>query len=155
MTSSTSLLSRFKTICIMAADHHERRTEYAARQSPDAKPLSSIVICPSTLTSHWLYEIRKFCDSLSALCYVGAPRERRALLPEFDKHDVIIVSYEVLRNDIDYFQQRQYNYCVLDEGHVIRNESKVTKVRGEECLAVAHCKAVGGEGDRMNKEKRA
>jgi TATA-binding protein-associated factor len=43
-------------------------------------------------------------------------------------HDVVIVSYEVLRNDIDYFSTLRFNYCCLDEGHVIKNPStKLTK----------------------------
>ena len=118
---------------MIAADHHERRTEYEANKSADAQPMPSIVVCPSTLTSHWFYEIKKFCNSLQAICYVGSPRTRRALLPELPKHDVIIVSYDVLRNDIQYFEPFQYNYCVLDEGHIIRGpHTKMTKVCARE-----------------------
>ena len=119
-----------QSICIIAADHHERRTEYEAKKPADAQPLPSIVVCPSTLTSHWYYEIKKFCDNLKAICYVGPPRVRRALLPELPQNDVIIVSYDVLRNDVQYFEPFQYNYCVLDEGHIIRGpHTKMTKVR--------------------------
>jgi hypothetical protein len=40
------------------------------------------------------------------------------------------VSYDVLRNDVQYFEPFQYNYCVLDEGHIIRGpHTKMTKVR--------------------------
>jgi TATA-binding protein-associated factor len=43
-------------------------------------------------------------------------------------HDVIIISYEVLRNDIEYLSKLRFNYCCLDEGHVIKNPStKLTK----------------------------
>lgn len=40
---------------------------------------------------------------------------------------MIIVSYEVARNDIEYLAVLDYNYCVLDEGHIIKNaKSKMT-----------------------------
>jgi TATA-binding protein-associated factor len=44
------------------------------------------------------------------------------------KHDVVIISYEVLRNEIEHFSKLRFNYCCLDEGHVIKNPStKLTK----------------------------
>lgn len=113
----------------MAADHHERKVAYQANRSPDAAPLPSIVVCPPTLTQHWIHEIKKFCDSLQSVCYVGPVKERRALLDRLDRVDVIVVSYDVLRNDLDQFVHRRFNYCVLDEGHIIRSpHTKITQV---------------------------
>ena len=43
------------------------------------------------------------------------------LLPRFDEYNVIITSYDVLRNDLETLWTRSYLYCVLDEGHVIKN----------------------------------
>ena len=40
---------------------------------------------------------------------------------KLSSYDIVIVSYEVLRNDIDYFSKMHFNYCCLDEGHVIKN----------------------------------
>lgn len=44
----------------------------------DCNPLPSIVICPPTVTGHWVYEIEKFIgsDVLQPLHYVGPPAER-------------------------------------------------------------------------------
>jgi TATA-binding protein-associated factor len=41
---------------------------------------------------------------------------------------VIVASYDVIRNDIDYIvAEMDFNYCVLDEGHIIKNaKSKMT-----------------------------
>ena len=39
----------------------------------------------------------------------------------------MIMSYETMRIDVDWVASQQWDYCVLDEGHAIRNiESKVT-----------------------------
>ena len=40
----------------------------------------------------------------------------------------MILSYEVLRNDIDWLETLSFNYCILDEGHLIKNPSaKITQ----------------------------
>jgi TATA-binding protein-associated factor len=44
------------------------------------------------------------------------------------KFDVIITSYDILRNDIENLGPINWNYCILDEGHVIKNgKTKLTK----------------------------
>lgn len=44
----------------------------------DVMPLPSLVVCPPTLTGHWFYEVKKFCDpdDLSPLQYAGPPAAR-------------------------------------------------------------------------------
>lgn len=43
------------------------------------------------------------------------------------RYNLLIMSYESLRADIDWVASRRWLYCVLDEGHAIRNpRSRVT-----------------------------
>ena len=45
-----------------------------------------------------------------------------------NQFNAVVASYEVVRNDIDFFNKYTWNYCVLDEGHVIRNtKTKVSQ----------------------------
>ncbi|EDQ86722.1 uncharacterized protein MONBRDRAFT_38338 [Monosiga brevicollis MX1] len=101
---------------------------FEATGNPDSQHLPSLVVCPSTLTSHWYHEIEKFCEGLTPLRFVGTNASaRRALWTQVPEADVVIVSYDVLRNDAEHFAEQRFNYCVLDEGHIIRNtSSKVT-----------------------------
>ena len=48
----------------------------------DCKPLPSLVICPPTLTGHWVYEVEKFVSKeyLKPLHYTGPPLERQRLV---------------------------------------------------------------------------
>ncbi|MCK5077443.1 MAG: DEAD/DEAH box helicase, partial [Calditrichia bacterium] len=41
--------------------------------------------------------------------------------PEFKKYDIILISYQTLRNDIEIFIKREYSYIVLDEAQNIKN----------------------------------
>ncbi|GLT87547.1 hypothetical protein SLE2022_056260 [Rubroshorea leprosula] len=98
---------------------------------------SSLIVCPSTLVGHWAFEIEKYIDAslISTLQYVGSAQERMALRELIDKNNVVITSYDVVRKDVDYLGQLLWNYCILDEGHIIKNsKSKIT-------LAVKQLKA--------------
>lgn len=112
-----------QSICIMAGDHHLRDAAYKKNKSADSVPLPSIVVCPPTLTGHWVYEVQKFCSNqyLNPLHYTGPPTERTRLRSRVKKHNLVVVSYDIVRNDIDFFRTIDWNYCILDEGHIIKN----------------------------------
>ncbi|XP_015784868.1 TATA-binding protein-associated factor 172 [Tetranychus urticae] len=124
------------SICILASDHYMRSEKYKKTKAPDSKPLPSIVICPPTLTGHWVYEVEKFVDStyLHPLNYAGPPIERAKLRNKLKNqsnrksYNLVIASYDIVRNDIDFFSSISWNYCILDEGHIIKNgKTKLSK----------------------------
>ncbi|KAI5122989.1 hypothetical protein M0805_006867 [Coniferiporia weirii] len=117
-----------QSICILSGKHFERAERYKATKSPDSVHLPSLIICPPTLTGHWYYEVLKYTDNLKPLMYVGTARDRQRLLSKFSSHDIVITSYEVVRNDISNLEGINWHYCILDEGHVIKNaKTKLTK----------------------------
>lgn len=117
-----------QSICILASKHYERAERYSTTKSLDSVHLPSLIICPPTLTGHWYYEILKYTDNLRPLMYVGTARDRQRLLSKLGSYDVVITSYEVVRNDIAGLQGVNWHYCILDEGHIIKNaKTKLTK----------------------------
>ncbi|XP_078007124.1 TATA-binding protein-associated factor 172 isoform X5 [Phascolarctos cinereus] len=119
-----------QSICILAGDHCFRAQEYARSKLAECMPLPSLVVCPPTLTGHWVDEVGKFCSKeyLNPLHYTGPPTERVRLQHQVKKHNLIVASYDVVRNDIDFFKNIKFNYCILDEGHVIKNgKTKLSK----------------------------
>ncbi|KAG9344401.1 hypothetical protein JZ751_011071 [Albula glossodonta] len=119
-----------QSICILAGDHYLRAQEYAKTKAADCGPLPSLVVCPPTLTGHWVDEVGKFCtkEYLNPLHYTGPPTERARLQHQVKKHNLVVASYDVVRNDIDFFRNIKFNYCILDEGHVIKNgKTKLSK----------------------------
>lgn len=117
-----------QTLCIVASDHHIRAEEYAKTKAPDMRPLPSLIVCPPTLSGHWQQEIKQYAPFLSCVAYVGSPGERNARRQMLDKADVVITSYDVCRNDNDVLTPITWNYCVLDEGHLIKNpKAKITQ----------------------------
>ncbi|KAL9957258.1 hypothetical protein ACROYT_G038872 [Oculina patagonica] len=120
-----------QSICIIAGDHHTKATAYKETGNSDCKPLPSLVICPPTLTGHWVYEVEKFLnkDFLKPLHYTGPPAERQRLRNKVKNHSLVVASYDIVRNDGDFFRSVHWNYCILDEGHIIKNgKTKLAKV---------------------------
>ena len=111
-----------------------------AQQQGQRRP--SLVVCPPTLVGHWPHEIAKFVgDSLlRTLQYEGPPAQRRRLQAEAETQaDVVVMAYETLRSDVDWAARLQWNYCVLDEGHMIRNpKSRIAQVAAWEHAAMQH-----------------
>ena len=60
----------------------------------------------------------------------------RRLRSKFGSNDVVITSYDIMRNDIEHIQSYNWNYCILDEGHVIKNaKTKLTKaIKTVKCM---------------------
>ncbi|XP_062180641.1 TATA-binding protein-associated factor BTAF1-like [Phragmites australis] len=134
-----AFLRRFKLHGILCDDMGLGKTLQASaivasdiaesRARNDDKDPTSLIICPSTLVAHWEYEIEKYIDSsiMKPLQYIGSSQDRFMLRSQFDKFNVIITSYDIIRKDIDFLGNMSWNYCVLDEGHIIKNSrSKIT-----------------------------
>lgn len=131
-----------QTICIVSSDHHMRAEKYKETQSPDSRRLPSLIICPPSLTGHWEQEINQYAPFLKVLVYAGGPSVRGPLRSQISEADIVVTSYDVCRNDVEYITVQDYNYCVLDEGHIIKNAaSKLTKsvkrVRAEHRLILS------------------
>ena len=129
-----------QSTCILAATVVERRAAGSPR-------LPALVVCPPTLVGHWAHEINQYVDEdvLRPLQYQGTPHERAAIRPLIasGKYDVVITSYDSLRSDADeLLEGTSWCYCILDEGHAIRNpKARITRavkrVRAEHRLLLS------------------
>lgn len=117
-----------QTICIVASDHHIRAEKFEESHSAEYRRLPSLVICPPSLTGHWEQEFNEYSPLLKIIVYAGKPSIRNELRSQLSSADVVVTSYDVARNDIEHILSTDYNYCVLDEGHTIKNaQTKLTK----------------------------
>lgn len=117
-----------QTICIIASDHYMREEKHKETKSEDSRRIPSLIVCPPSLTGHWEQEFNQYAPFLTVSVYAGSPSLRFSLRPEVSRSDIVVTSYDVCRNDIDFLEEFNFNYCVLDEGHIIKNSSsKLTK----------------------------
>ncbi|KAF9690891.1 hypothetical protein EKO04_011062 [Ascochyta lentis] len=115
-----------QTLCMVASDHHLRADEFAKSKDPNFRRLPSLIVCPPTLSGHWQQEIRQYAPFLSCVAYVGAPPIRGQYRSQLQDVDIVITSYDICRNDSDILKPVNWNYCVLDEGHLIKNSKSKT-----------------------------
>ncbi|MFO7862088.1 MAG: DEAD/DEAH box helicase [Desulfosalsimonas sp.] len=82
------------------------------------KPAPCLVVCPTTVISHWERKIREHAPGLQASVYYGAGREMADLsVPGM----VMITSYGILLRDAAVLQGIGFAAAAFDEAHLIKN----------------------------------
>ncbi|MCI8950126.1 MAG: DEAD/DEAH box helicase family protein [Lachnospiraceae bacterium] len=89
----------------------------------------SIIICPASLVYNWENEFRKFAPWLNVFTIAGSSAQREQvfrLLAEPDKGQdcqIIITSYELLKRDMEHYENMSFRFQVIDEAQYIKNAS--------------------------------
>jgi superfamily II DNA or RNA helicase len=84
----------------------------------------SLIVMPTSLVHNWQNEIQKFAPSLKVYNYTGQNRLKTKDIGKIIRHyHVVITSYGVLRNDIEYIKSVNFQYLILDESQNIKNPS--------------------------------
>jgi SWI/SNF-related matrix-associated actin-dependent regulator of chromatin subfamily A member 5 len=95
---------------------------YIAQHEKGARD-SHLVICPLSVLSSWLAEAQRWVPSLRTLRFHGTQAERARLKASTDwkEVDIVFATYESYGAEDSWFKARRWGYCVLDEGHRIKN----------------------------------
>ena len=91
-----------------------------ARLEASPHPVS-LIVCPSSLVYNWDSEIEHFAPNLKTLLITGTAQERQELLTHYADYDVLITSYDMLKRDIDCYDNLHFHYQVIDEAQYIKN----------------------------------
>ena len=83
----------------------------------------SLVVCPASLVYNWEAELDRFAPQLSVCVVAGTKAGRRGLLKSADSYDVLITSYDLLKRDIDLYEDIHFDYEIIDEAQFIKNHS--------------------------------
>lgn len=105
-----------KTVQTLALLQAEKE-RFAAEGTP---PHASLLVLPTSLIYNWEMEARKFTPKMRILKYTGVFRYKNTSI--FNKYDLVITSYGIVRQDIDDLLEKYYfNYVILDEAQAIKN----------------------------------
>ena len=85
------------------------------------KETTFIVVCPSSLLYNWQDEIENFCPELSTIMILGNPNDRKDLIADCKNYQVVLVSYPILRRDIELLRDISFDTAFLDEAQFIKN----------------------------------
>lgn len=81
----------------------------------------SLIIVPTSLVYNWVNEFEKFAPNIKAIAINGSKNERKELIDNLDKYDSVITTYNLLKRDMAYYKDVQFDYCFLDEAQYIKN----------------------------------
>ena len=84
-------------------------------------PMRALVVCPSSLQLNWLKEAKKFTPDLTCVAMLGSAAQRKAIVEQAEAPDVLIVSYDQLRRDIQSYHGQTFTHILLDEAQHIKN----------------------------------
>lgn len=91
-----------------------------------------LVVTPVSTLHNWVQEIQKFVPDFKILPYWGTASDRKILRKFWDRKNLIydkdksefhimITSYQMIVNDIQYIKQLQWQYMILDEAQAIKS----------------------------------
>ncbi len=92
-----------------------------SQHTMEHKKSQSIIVCPTSLVYNWKEEFAKFNPTLKVLPVDGNPNQRKKILSEIKKYDVIVTSYTLMQKDIEFYKTISFGYAILDEAQHIKN----------------------------------
>ncbi|MBU0764883.1 MAG: DEAD/DEAH box helicase [Bacteroidetes bacterium] len=100
---------------------------------------ASLIVKPTSLIHNWENEILKFAPGLKVLKHTGQNRSKDTA--SFNRYDLILTSYGIVRNDIEMLRRYRFFYIVLDESQYIKNPGSriyvsVTKLVSDHRMAL-------------------
>lgn len=104
-------------------DNMEEETEVVSENLPLSRKTlpASLVVLPTSLLHNWMREIKKF-SNLTVYEYSSSNRTRSKDIGKIFRHyNVVLTTYGILRNDIEYLQNYLFEYVILDESQYIKN----------------------------------
>ncbi len=78
----------------------------------------ALVVCPTTVISHWARIIRTFAPGLRIGVLHGAERNAMRAV---EHSDIVLTSYGIMRNDIDELCAYRFSLAVFDEAQNLKN----------------------------------
>src|SRR5208283_2026179 len=79
-----------------------------------------LVVCPTTVLSHWKDKVLQYCPHLDPYIYHGTDR---SFEEAFDEHLLIVTSYGIALRDMEILSSFRFDLIILDEIQAIKNKA--------------------------------
>ena len=86
-------------------------------ENPESKHL---IICPTSLVYNWENEFKKFAPDLNFKVFASNKNTRINELQNYQEN-IYITTYGLLREDLEYYKNINFEICVIDEAQNIKN----------------------------------
>ncbi len=126
-----SVLSKYHMGGILADDMGLGKTlEVITAIKADDSLIPSLIVCPKSLLFNWYSEFEKFDGETEVKMIYGNQDVRKNKISKINPKSkiVYITAYDSLRNDIDLYNDINFNYLILDEAQNIKNVTALKSV---------------------------
>ncbi|HLU48558.1 MAG TPA: DEAD/DEAH box helicase, partial [Planctomycetota bacterium] len=79
----------------------------------------ALVIAPTSVSDNWIAEAKRFAPALNPILY--RETDRRGTARAFQRGDLVVMSYGLLRRDLERLEKQRWGTVVLDEAQSIKN----------------------------------
>jgi SNF2 family DNA or RNA helicase len=87
----------------------------------EKKDAKIMIVCPTSLVYNWKKEFDKFGSELKYVTVHDSKSKRLEVINDFDKYNIFITSYGLIRNDNDEYESKNFDVCIIDEAQAIKN----------------------------------
>lgn len=89
----------------------------------------SLIVAPTSLLYNWKAEFEKFAPDIKVGIVHGSKNAREKILININEFDVLLTTYGTIKNDISFYENEVFDYCIIDEAQNIKNpKAQNTKV---------------------------
>ena len=81
----------------------------------------SLIVCPTSLVGNWQNEFARFAPNLQLTTVHGSQRDK--VLNNLYGARFILTTYPLLKRDLEYYKELDFDSIVLDEAQYIKNEA--------------------------------
>ena len=81
----------------------------------------SLVVAPTSVSSNWQSEVRRFTPTIKVKLFTGRDREKS--IRSLGKFDLLITTYTLLQQEHELLSSVQWQAIILDEAQAIKNSS--------------------------------
>lgn len=84
---------------------------------------SALIVAPAALVYNWEEEFHRYAPELSVAVVAGNQEERREKIGQYQEYDALVTSYDTLRRDISFYEDKEFRYQIIDEAQYIKNHT--------------------------------
>ncbi len=81
----------------------------------------SLVVAPTSVSTNWISEVRRFTPTINIKLFTGRDREKS--VRELGKFDLLITTYTLLQQETELLSSIDWQAVILDEAQAIKNSA--------------------------------
>lgn len=94
--------------------------QFHANKSTPKSQNRSIIIVPSSLIDHWLYEVKRYCDGDIIRGFAHSTQQKNE--DNFASgYNLLVISYQSFVKNYEQFEKTSFFFAILDEAHLVKN----------------------------------